>query len=326
MANQIYANARAKAHEKYLLGRERINRMIDAETPEEAIKILFEVGFGDGISLENAGEFERLINIENQKFSAFLSEHGAPTIVADYFLIKNDYHNAEAFLKEKYLKNEDSSILVEDGRIEKNSLKDRIMTDDYSSLPTFMKDALLECDAQFVSNSASGQSVNAVFTKAYFKHLYSVCKDDKTLKRLYEFKVDSINIGTAIRARNFSLANDWFLSYGTLSQKDLKELCEEQLETLKERFRYSEYKDVISLAIDAKLKNKPLSEFEKRADELSFDLLKKQKYSTEGLLPYILYCTKKTSEIFNVRVILVGLLNGLDKAQIRERIRNVYEG
>lgn len=326
MANEIYANARAKAHEKYLLGKERINRMIESETPEEAIRVLFEVGFGDGLMLDSVVDFERLIEVEDQKFSAFLREHGAITIVADYFLIKNDYHNAEAYLKEKYLKNEDQTIFVEDGRIEKATLKDKIMTDDYSSLPSFMKDALVECDMQFVSGSATGQSVNAVFTKAYFKHLYSICKNDKILKKLYEYKVDCINIGTAIRARNYSLAKEWFLENGTLTEKDLNALSEDNLENLKERFRFNEYKRAVALAVDAKLKGEPLSEFEKRADNLAFDLIKKQRYATTGIMPYLYYCIRKVNEIFNVRVILVGLLNGLDKTQIKERIRDVYEG
>ncbi len=326
MSNEIYANARAKAHEKYLLGKERINRMIEAETPEEAIRILFEVGFGDGLVLDQITDFERLIDLERQKFNAFLKEHGAITSVADYFLIKNDYHNAEAFLKAKYLKNEDQTILVEDGRIEKVLLKDKIMTDDYSSLPTFMRNALVECDAQFVSGNVSGQSVNAVFTKAYYKHLYSVCKNDKTLKKLYEFKVDCINIGTALRARNYSLAKDWFIDNGTLKEKDLIALSEDQLENLKEAFRFTDYKEAVSLAVDAKLNGEPLSEFEKRADGLAFDLIKKEKYSITGKSPYLYYCIRKVNEIFNVRVILVGLINGLEKTQIKQRIRDVYEG
>ena len=74
------------------------------------------------------------------------------------------------------------------GLLEDTNYDDMIMADDYSSLPSFMRDALVVCDAQFVSGVASGQSVNAVFTKAYFKHLYSVCKNDKILKKLYEYK------------------------------------------------------------------------------------------------------------------------------------------
>ena len=62
------------------------------------------------------------------------------------------------------------------------------------------------------------------------------------------------------------------------------------------------------------------------ADGKAYELLKKDKYTTQGIAPYVYYCIKKTSEIFNVRVILVGLMNGLEKSQIRERIRDVYEG
>ncbi len=325
MANEIYANARAKSLEKNLLNSERISRMLDSTNALDAIKILNEVGFGDGAQLESVVEFEKLINVENKKFRDFLCEQGALTSVADFFLLKNDYHNAEALVKMKYLKLDGEDMTVENGRLDYKDLKEKIMIDEYGDLPEPMRNALIKCDGEFASGSASGQNINAIFTKAYFEHLYKVAKTDKILKKLYEFKVDCINIGTALRARNYQVAKEWFLDDGSLTEKELKRLSEDQLESLKDAFKLTEYKDAVALAVDAKLKGIPLTEFEKFSDNIALKFLRDKGYDLSGRLPYISYCVRKVTEIFNVRVILVGLINGLDKAQIKSRIRDAYE-
>ena len=45
--------------------------MIECSTADEAIKILSEVGFGDGAVIESALEFEKLIAIEQRKLLDF---------------------------------------------------------------------------------------------------------------------------------------------------------------------------------------------------------------------------------------------------------------
>ena len=326
MASAIYANARAMALSNSLLGKERLYRMIDSASVLDAVKILAEVNFGDGIKLDAPEEFEKLVVTEEKKFLDFLKEQGITTSVAKFFALKNDYHNAEAFIKCKYLKIEDEGMTVPDGTMEKSLLKERILTDDYISLPQSMQQALVTCDGDFASSKATGASVNAAFTKAYFENLYDFARQEKNLKKIYSFKVDCINIGAAIRVRKYSAAKEWFLPHGSLSEKELKALCEEPLENLKEIFRFTDYKTAVSLAVDAKLKGQPLTEFEKLADEFALGFMNKQKYCTEGNVLLINYCLRKTSEIFSVRQILVGLANGIDKTDIRNKLRVIYEG
>lgn len=326
MVNRIYANARAAALSKNLLGRDRLGRMLDATNVDEAIRVLAEVNFGDGAKIESALDFEKLLEIEEGKFLNFLKEQGLDKDVASFFVIKNDYHNAEAFVKCKYLKKDYEDMSVHSGNIDKAVLKELIYTDDYASLPKSMQKALITCDEDFASNKATGVSVNSAFTKAYFEHLYSLTKKDKLLKKIYAFKVDGINIGTALRSRKYSVAKDWFLKNGTLGEKPLKALCEEPLENLKQQFVFTDYKQAVSLAVDAKLASQPLSSFEKLIDELALNFINTKKYSIEGNVPLIKYCLQKQAEISAVRQILVGLLNKIEKNDIKNTLRAIYEG
>ena len=69
-----------------------------------------------------------------------------------------------------------------------------------------------------------------------------------------------------------------------------------------------------------------ISEFEKAADDFPLKILLEKKYSSEGYLPFVTYCYYKLAEIKNVRIILVGLLNGESKTAIKNRLRLTYEG
>ena len=66
MPNSIFANARAAALSGGLLGAERLNRMIDCASPEDALKILREVGFGAGAAADGS-ETETLIVVVDEQ-------------------------------------------------------------------------------------------------------------------------------------------------------------------------------------------------------------------------------------------------------------------
>ena len=98
MIDNIFANARAIAAESGLLGIDRINRMADAATPEEAFKILSEVNFGEGASAD-ASEYERAVEAEEKKLAAFIREVSPDERLKIFLLAENDYHNAEAMIR-----------------------------------------------------------------------------------------------------------------------------------------------------------------------------------------------------------------------------------
>ena len=321
MANAVFAGGRASALQNYLLGEERINRMIDATSLDDALKVLMEINFGDGFSISTPIHFEKLISIEEEKLYSFIKSTSPSEKLKEFLLLKNDYHNAEAFVRAKHLKIDDDKMLVNDGVYEKDKLKDLIFADDYKGLPKPLRSAIIQCDNLFISNKASGVLVSNIFNKAYFEHLYSVSKGDKILTRLFKNKVDCVNIGVAFRIRNYSKANSFFIDNGTLSPSDLKKLCENSFDELKVYFKFSPLFKVVMLAIEDAEKNKPLLEFEKFTDFYPVSLLDENKYSISGNLPFMRYVFNKLNDFINIRIIMIGLINGLDKNQIKNRLR-----
>lgn len=321
MANLIYANARAKSLAKNLLGKERLFRMVEAASAEDGLKILSEVNFGEGVYLESVVDFEKLISAEQNKLFAFLREESSPREVSEFFMLKNDFHNAEVYIKAKHLKKDLEHMTLPDGMIDKAQLKEKIFSDDYRDLPEFMAKALLFCDGEFVNGRADGSVVNTALTKGYFEELYKISLSDALLQKIFVFKVDCVNIGVALRSRNYSVAKELFLPHGKLSLDELKTLCEDGLENLKERFKFTEYKQAVAIASEEKLKGQPLREFERLADGYAQTLLAKERFSTAGNIIFLDYCVSKINELNNVRIVLVGLINGLDRADIKRKLR-----
>ena len=105
-----------------------------------------------------------------------------------------------------------------------------------------------------------------------------------------------------------------------------KLLSEEPADALKEKCRFMNAHNLLAVAVDAFNKGEPLSDFEAEADGYALSLLKKKKYSVDGIIPFTLYCHYKLAELKNVRIIMVGLINGVDKNEIKRRLRETYEG
>ncbi|MDY6367167.1 MAG: V-type ATPase subunit [Clostridia bacterium] len=325
MANVIYANARAKALENGLLSVDRLNRMLDSGSPDEAMKVLAEVNFGGGVSIDSFMKFETLISAEEKKFISFIKADCPSQAFKNYMLLPFDFHNAEAFIKEKYLKRKADDFTVDSGMIEKESMKEKIMLDEYKDFPDEMAKALITCDSDFVSGKATGASVNSVFKKALYKELYKNAKKGE-LNEIFNIKADCANIGVALRVRNFSQAKEFFVSGGKLTETELKTLSEESFELIKEKCKFMSCGELISVAVDSCIKDEPLSAFETLADDFALKFLKKKKYATDGIVPFMLYCYYKLAEIKNVRIVMVGLINGMDKNEIKRRLREGYEG
>jgi V/A-type H+-transporting ATPase subunit C len=70
-----YSVSRIRAIERKMLDKQKFDRMIDAKTPEEALKVLTEVGYGLGDREQgNVYDYEKLLKDESKKVYTLLKE------------------------------------------------------------------------------------------------------------------------------------------------------------------------------------------------------------------------------------------------------------
>ena len=320
MPNSIFANAKASALETKLLGSERLSRMIDCARPSDALKVLQETGFGEGLSVPPS-EAEKLIEAEERAYTAFVRETSPSEKLTRFLLARYDYHNAEAVMRAKYLKRDAKSMTGAEGAFPLALMEEKIFADDYGAFGAELSAALAAADELFVGGAATGRQINTLFSRAKFRDLSALAHGDKALSEIAALRADAANIGIALRTRSAARAAEMTVAGGVLTAEEIAYLAEESAENIREKFRYSPRKEMISAALEDFAAGQPLTSLERIADGAAVTVLARDRYTDEGNRPFMRYCFKKTAEIANVRIVMSCLNNGAEKAVIRARVR-----
>ena len=88
-----------------------------------------------------------------------------------------------------------------------------------------------------------------------------------------------------------------------MTDENLRVLSEETPEKIRENSRFSALGKLIGAALDDFAEGRPLV-----------------------VQPFVRYCFYRQAELSNVRIILSGLNNQIEKNAVRARIRETYEG
>lgn len=326
MSNVFYSNARAVVLEKALFGSERTKRLVEAENLDEVFKIFSEVNFGGDKAFEDKIDAEEIINRETSELLSFIKTVSPDENIKKVILYPYDFRNAEAIVKAKFLKIEYESLLSPNGVFDVKFLKEKIFEDEYGAFPKELAKALNLADAAFVEKKATGQFINSLFTKALYDELFSLKIKNGILSEILNAKVDLLNVNIALRLRDYSNAKGYFLHYGNLKAEDLQVFCEGSVEEIKTKFKFNDLYPVVEHGLNYLENGKGFSEFEIVSENYPVIMLKKYKYSSEGILPFLRYCYYKFADIANARLIAVGKAGGLSKEEISARLREHYEG
>ena len=128
------------ARETKMLSAERMERMIDAPTNDEAAKILEECGYGDlsGLSAKEAGAaLEAHIAALFDEVEGMVPE----AQLVQLFRLKYDYHNAKALIKARAMGVECDAILSQRGTVAPQKLLTAFLEEDYRDIPPILAQA-----------------------------------------------------------------------------------------------------------------------------------------------------------------------------------------
>lgn len=144
--NYAYAIGRIRVIEKRLLDKAKFDRMIDSKSPVEALKILFEAGYGEtsADTGDKTFEYEKLLKEEQKNLYRLLREITDESEVFDIFLLRNDYHNIKVILKSEFLGQEDGNNLLNSGTLSTSYIKTAIRERNFEDLAITMREAIEE--------------------------------------------------------------------------------------------------------------------------------------------------------------------------------------
>lgn len=328
-SSYAYAVGRIRVLETKLLGSDKIDRMLDAPSAGDILKILAENEYGQEQEIETPHDYELLLSAELRKTYQLIETIIPNDEIIRLYPLQYDIHNLKVLLKSRLLGNMQDKYLVGIGTIPVEYLKNAAASGDYSLLPDFLAAVLQEID-NIMSQRIDPQKIDILLDRAYYDRVFTVCsrKGNTFIKQLFIKRVDLINIKTLLRVKKigegFEFLNNLLLPHGSLEAGFFEKAIDGTLEELIHSVRNTEYGKVVTGGVQDFIKSGSLMVYERLMDNYILDYLKSHKYNPLGIEAIVGYLLAKENELKLVRMIMVGKINNIPNDRIRERLRDVY--
>ena len=313
--------------ETRLLDKSKIERMIDAPSAEEALKILGETEYANILGkVKRANDYEYILSNELKRVYDLMYELCPVKEVVDLMSIKYKYHNLKVLLKGKFLSKDFSNLLIDLGIEDLKALKSIIDLDNFDDLKGNTKKAVIK---DFEKNK-DPQQIDIIIDRYMFEELKEIKKNlnYKFTDKLVLAMIDWTNIRTLIRLKKQGKGREFaakvLISGGAIEKDTLISIINENPEGIIAKLSHTIYGDLIKEGIEGFKETNSASLLEKLSDNYIMDLMKGAKLVTFGPDRLLSYIYAKETEIKIIRIIMVGKLNNITEEVIRERLRESY--
>lgn len=326
----IFAVSRIRAVENRLLKPETMNRMLDAATWAEAIRVLAEVHYGEqGESISN-GDYERLLTEEHKKLYKFMKEIAPDPLIFDLFLQPQDFHNVKVLLKADFADMEElEGLLMDWGSIKTSKLREMIRERDYAEMPSIMRQAVEEAMVD-LHHTEDAQTIDIILDRACYKQMQAIAHSYRHsfLRDFVAGTIDLVNISNFFRIKRIKKDMEFIESVmlpgGFIPLKLWLENTEVSAGMLSEAVKYTPFHALVEKMLGNAGAQGRLEDMEQLHNEFRTIFIKKGKDRIDGLEPLLGYLLAKETEIHDVRIIMTGKVNRISKERISERLRGVY--
>lgn len=320
----VYATMRIRANEKSLLTASQISRMVDAKTPDEAVKILSEAGYPE-VSARSFFDVCQAISKMQEQAISLVAEVSENPALKDVFLLKYDFHNIKAILKSQITGEKSEHLMSHFSTVPTADLLSAVRLGDFSKLPKKMADAIAIA-AEKLSHTKNPQISDFVLDAACFDMMLDEAKasESEFLLNYVKLMCDASNIRTAVRVRRRKMGNDVLESaYIPGGNVGLSGLLSGDL---KDAYHASPLINAAEFGDRVSRGELGFTEFERELDNALIAYMREAKYVSFNEKPLIAYLAAKESEAQTVRIIMAGKFENLSPEQIRIRLRGINNG
>lgn len=316
----LFTNGIIAAREKYFL-KDKIVKLCETDA-EEALRVLTESGFGKGADIASVYDYEKLVADDERATDDFIREFAPSDAEAAYLLSPRDFHNAKALVKAHFLGIDAEKLLAPEGLVSVALISRCVADGDYGMLYKELADAVREASDGLSEGALSGAETGAVFDKACYAYLSSVCSKKRILKKLLAAKADMTNILTAVRAESAEYAEKFYVDGGKLSFERLGRLFDGDEEGAERAFGGTPYGDFVKTCLSKKSAGLPLTEAERILDSYETKYFYDRRFELERSEPFLYYVFRRRAENADVRILFVCLLAGMRDNEIKARLRS----
>ena len=323
-----YANIRVKAKELSLLNREKISRVADASTPEEAMQVLAGYGY-PGAEETEPENFEECVSRELKNAYGFIEEISPDCHVTDLFLLQFDYHNLKAILKSE-LKGVGAAgkMLLKGGTIEPSAMYEAVREKNYSFFPLEMAEALTELDRRFAIHPDAaliGLLLDGAYARQIERELKQV--EDKSVHAFYRATFDFLNLATLVRLKRREAGRDQLLETllpgGGIPTQELMSAYDQDMEDMLSFLGNRYYQKELRPALDYYRQTGSFALLAKAKNDYLTRICAEHRENLFTIAPVLAYLVAKLREADAVRMVMLAKLNGIGRDEILELIPEI---
>ncbi|MBY0755165.1 V-type ATP synthase subunit C [Clostridium sardiniense] len=321
---------RLRVLETRLLDKAKIDRMIDGDSANEALKVLQESEYANVMTgVKRAEDYEEVLSKELKRVYELMYDASPSKSLIDLMSIKYDYHNIKVLLKGIFLNKDLSDMLIPVGKINLSLLKHNIDNNNMADLPSAMRNGI-EKTKEVFEGTKDPQQIDIILDNAMFEEMREIARelDDRFVDKYVSALIDLTNLKTLLRVKKQNKNRDFLqeviINGGAIDEDTLVALINDAPENISNKLAFTNYNEVIKIGIEDYTKTDSASLLEKLVDNYIMDMMKEAKFIPFGVEPILAYVYAKETEIKVIRIIMVGKLNNISGEVIRERLRDIY--
>ncbi len=329
MADYLFGSANIRTMENAIIGRERIERLLNTKTTDEAWALLADWGVtvvrnADGAPMRE----ETLLGILKGSYDR-LTELAPDSNALRLWLYPYDCNNLKAAQKAFIRGIDPTSMLFDFGTLSASNIVKMVETGNYEGLPANMQECAQVAMDEY-AKTKNPQVIDLIVDKACWRDMLDAAKasGEEFVIRLVKTRIDLLNTMIALRILRMKsgevgkvLFADAFLEGGKLACERMTDCMAGGEDALWELLRYSDYS---RFAESFAKSDKALSTAERLADNYWMSLILENRFVPDGLEVMIGFLAAHEYEVKNLRILLSGKEAGIATATIRERIRDSY--
>ena len=330
MADYLFGSANIRTLEHAIIGRERIERLLNTKNTDEAWGLLSDWGVQIVRNQESGKPMreETLLGILKGAYNR-LGELAPNSEALRLWLYPYDCNNLKAAQKAFIRGIDPSSMLFDFGTLAASDIVKMVETGNYEGLPANLQASAGNAMDEY-AKTKNPQVIDLILDKACWRDMLAAANasGEALIIRLVQTKIDLLNVMIALRILRMKsgevgkvLFADAFLEGGQVTFDSLMDSLSWGENALWESLRSSDY---ARFAENFAKSDGALSTAEKLADNYWMSLILENKFVPDGLEVMIAFLAAHEYEIKNLRIVLAGKEAGIPTATIRERIRDSY--
>lgn len=315
-------SAQIRSMERNLLDRAAMERMLEAPSLEEAVRILTELGYESFDPQDPASMQHALLQRRLELFRQ-LDRYAPEPEIVNVFRLQYDYHNVKTLIK-----GGEEHLLVDAGCVDAQTLvRKHRDSGGWEFLPGPMAHAAAEAE-RVLAQTGDPQRSDALLDRAYFAQMLEMAQETRCayLVDYVRTTIDAANLRSVIRTlrmgRTAAFLKEFLFPGGTISvDAVLHAAVNEQVEQL---YRPTALRQAAQAGVEAVENGTGLTAFEKLCDDAVLRQAGKARRIPFGVEVVIGYVAAREAELTAVRIIISGRVAGLKSDAIRERLRESY--